>query len=112
MSNVDGLSSFILLVVKLAKHIQHGMNPEQPSPGTFPSPGADVSYGSSADEFHSFCSSPNRSRVVEDVTLQQLASAKETFTDLELAYKNFKHEMELVKEEHRREVSRYSSVVL
>lgn len=40
----------------------------------------------------------------EDVTMKQIATARETFTDLETAYKKFKLELENVKEEHRSEV--------
>lgn len=65
---------------------------------------------SSGVEFFSFSSSLDRSRGVEDVTLQQLATAKETFGDLEAAYRNFKHEMEMIKEEHSCEVNFQSSV--
>ena len=40
----------------------------------------------------------------EDVTMKQLATARETFSDLETAYRKFKLELENVKEEHRNEV--------
>lgn len=40
----------------------------------------------------------------EDVTMKQIATARETFSDLETAYKKFKLELENVKEEHRSEV--------
>lgn len=42
--------------------------------------------------------------VGEDVTMKQLATARETFSDLETAYRKFKSELENVKEEHRNEV--------
>lgn len=45
-----------------------------------------------------------RSLNAADTTLHQLTSAKETFTDLETAYKKFKYELETVKEEHNMEV--------
>ena len=40
----------------------------------------------------------------DDVTMKQIATARETFSDLETAYCKFKLELENVKEEHRREV--------
>lgn len=45
-----------------------------------------------------------RSISAADTTLHQLLSAKETFSDLEAAYKKFKYELESVKEEHNIEV--------
>ena len=40
----------------------------------------------------------------EDVTMKQIATARETFSDLETAYRKFKLELENIKEEHRTEV--------
>lgn len=40
----------------------------------------------------------------EDVTMKQIATARETFSDLETAYRKFKLELDYVKEEHRNEV--------
>lgn len=39
-----------------------------------------------------------------DATLHHLASAKETFGDLEATYRTFKHELEIVKTEHAAQV--------
>ena len=58
----------------------------------------------------SFSSSIERSVGTADATLQQLATAKETFGDLEAAYRNFKHELEVVKNEHAAQVRQKYSV--
>lgn len=52
----------------------------------------------------SFSNSIERSVGAADATLQHLASAKETFGDLEAAYRTFKHELEIVKTEHATQV--------
>ena len=41
----------------------------------------------------------------DTVTVEQLHSARETFFDLETAYRKFKYELESIREEHRNEVS-------
>lgn len=51
-----------------------------------------------------FSSSIERSVDAADATLHHLASAKETFGDLEAAYRTFKHELEIVKTEHAAQV--------
>jgi len=56
----------------------------------------------------SFSNSIERSVGAADATLQHLASAKETFGDLEAAYRTFKHELEIVKTEHAAQVSKLS----
>ncbi|KAL9963859.1 hypothetical protein ACROYT_G027410 [Oculina patagonica] len=53
----------------------------------------------------SFTNSIERSVGAADATLQHLASAKETFGDLEAAYRTFKHELEIVKTEHATQVN-------
>ena len=60
----------------------------------------------------SFSSSIERSVGAADATLQHLASAKETFGDLEAAYRTFKHELEIVKTEHGAQVSKLSILLL
>ena len=54
-----------------------------------------TSYSTSSEPF---------ALMVEDVTIKQIATARETFSDLETAYRKFKLELENVKEEHRSEV--------
>lgn len=41
----------------------------------------------------------------DDVSMAQIANARETFDDLESAYRKFKFELESVKGEHKSEVS-------
>ena len=60
----------------------------------------------------SFSNSIERSVGAADATLQHLASAKETFGDLEAAYRTFKHELEIVKTEHAAQVSKFSVLLL
>lgn len=60
----------------------------------------------------SFSNSIERSVGAADATLQHLASAKETFGDLEAAYRTFKHELEIVKTEHAAQVSKFSILLL
>lgn len=55
----------------------------------------------------SFSNSIERSVGAADATLQHLATAKETFGDLEAAYRTFKHELEIVKTEHATQVGTY-----
>lgn len=40
----------------------------------------------------------------DDVSVLQIATARETFDDLETAYRKFKYELESVKGEHKSEV--------
>lgn len=60
----------------------------------------------------SFSNSIERSVGAADATLQHLASAKETFGDLEAAYRTFKHELEIVKTEHATQVRKSLHSVL
>jgi len=60
----------------------------------------------------SFSNSIERSVGAADATLQHLASAKETFGDLEAAYRTFKHELEIVKTEHAAQVSKFYILLL
>ena len=52
----------------------------------------------------SFSNSIERSVGAADATLQHLATAKETFGDLEAAYRTFKQDLEIVKTEHATKV--------
>ena len=45
--------------------------------------------------------------MASDLSIQQVADAKETFSDLEVAYRKFKDELESVKEGHKAEVCIY-----
>ena len=46
------------------------------------------------------CQSPTG----ENVSMAQIANARDTFSDLESAYRNFRLELDGVKEEHKHEV--------
>ena len=54
----------------------------------------------------SFTNSIERSVGAADATLQHLATAKETFGDLEAAYRTFKQDLEIVKTEHATQVGK------
>lgn len=54
----------------------------------------------------SFSNSIERSVGAADATLQHLATAKETFGDLEAAYRTFKQDLEIVKTEHATQVGK------
>lgn len=73
-----------------------------------------VSHGesySSVSTSYSTSSEP-LALMAEDVTMKQIATARETFSDLETAYRKFKLELENVKEEHRSEVWLYFALMI
>ena len=70
------------------------------SPSRLDSNSNAVKNDPSSPSFHFGESNPP----ADNVTMAQIANARETFSDLESAYRKFKLELDGVKEEHRHEV--------